>query len=615
MIIPPAAGQGARLPAPQATFSGSVPEPDSEVAPPEDDVPLAPWAAARVLPTSHARRTRRVSTPAGRFVGDEQKQLARWAEHLNEEVLALTRERDSLAGKLADANAANVKLQMELEHLRRVSAEFERLGGGDVGVLNAIVETRDLEKQLQASTAEVQELRTERKGIDAAHAFSQQMVQQLHKEMEELRGRHKNLQDQYENCKAECSRLNDLHGSEREHRRRLESHLQNQSSDKEAAASARQEFFQKEHRKAWDDLQRAHWVEKEKDARFQSITQLAQDAIALVSELQDGFVEQTKKYNELSKSVRNQQRELTSDVQEAQQLAQLSEQFALELRQLLGRTRETNSVGEEQWRQEAHKLEDQLRNLTLHHREAAKTVRELRKADDHHKVQQSERMQAEKERQERKRERHELFSNPNIVRQMAQAVAGIEVYKVDEKNRREKRRLRVVCDIKSGRGGPRPDLQLRWSKAPYRDWPDRSSCDLTQVVSLGYGFASRATWLFKDVPPYHCFSVQTPYRTFDFICSSDRDVEALVLVISRLCTRSQGWPLYGGVHSHARFVAMKGWTKVQVACRASKNTLSTHLLEAVAKMQSSSRPSHLPPPPSETEVESEDPSQQSLETG
>eukprot|EP00913_Durusdinium_trenchii_P020884 g19622.t1 len=134
-----------------------------------------------------------------------------------------------LAGKLADANAANVKLQMELEHLRRVSAEFERLGGGDVGVLNAIVETRDLEKQLQASTAEVQELRTERKGIDAAHAFSQQadcleskngaicffalqMVQQLHKEMEELRGRHKNLQDQYENCKAECSRLNDLHG-------------------------------------------------------------------------------------------------------------------------------------------------------------------------------------------------------------------------------------------------------------------------------------------------------------------------------------------------------------------------------------------------------------------
>eukprot|EP00913_Durusdinium_trenchii_P034342 g32131.t1 len=59
MIIPPAAGQGARLllprvpcsaahwdlcvqlprPAPQATFSGSVPEPDSEVAPPEDDVP------------------------------------------------------------------------------------------------------------------------------------------------------------------------------------------------------------------------------------------------------------------------------------------------------------------------------------------------------------------------------------------------------------------------------------------------------------------------------------------------------------------------------------------------------------------------------------------------
>lgn len=62
------------------------------------------------------------------------------------------------------------------------------------------------------------------------------------------------------------------------------------------------------------------------------------------------------------------------------------------------------------------------------------------------------------------------------------------------------------------------------------------------------------------------------------------DVEAFVLVISRLCTRSQGWPIEGGVHSHAKFVAMKGWTKVQAACRANKNTLSTHLLEAVSKL-------------------------------
>lgn len=51
-----------------------------------------------------------------------------------------------------------------------------------------------------------------------------------------------------------------------------------------------------------------------------------------------------------------------------------------------------------------------------------------------------------------------------------------------------------------------------------------------------------------------------------------------------MCTRSQGWPIDGGVHSHAKFVALKGWTKVQAACRANKNTLSTHLLEAVSKL-------------------------------
>lgn len=43
-----------------------------------------------------------------------------------------------------------------------------------------------------------------------------------------------------------------------------------------------------------------------------------------------------------------------------------------------------------------------------------------------------------------------------------------------------------------------------------------------EVISIGYGFASRAAWLFQ-VPAYRCFSVQTPYRSFDFVCNSDSD--------------------------------------------------------------------------------------------
>lgn len=87
------------------------------------------------------------------------------------------------------------------------------------------------------------------------------------------------------------------------------------------------------------------------------------------------------------------------------------------------------------------------------------------------------------------------------------------------------------------------------------------------------------TWLFWVLSqPFTIFVV--PPCNFPIL----GDVEAFVLVISRLCTRSQGWPIEGGVHSHAKFVAMKGWTKVQAACRANKNTLSTHLLEAVSRL-------------------------------
>lgn len=75
--------------------------------------------------------------------------------------------------------------------------------------------------------------------------------------------------------------------------------------------------------------------------------------------------------------------------------------------------------------------------------------------------------------------------NPNILRQMAQAIHGLEVSKVDEKNRMEKRCLRVLCDVKSDRkSGRKADLQLQWSKAPYKDWRPRSSCDLAQVPPL-----------------------------------------------------------------------------------------------------------------------------------
>lgn len=527
---------------------------------------------------------------------DEPKQLAQWAEHLHQELLDLTQERDGLLGQLADAQTATKKMQMELESLRRRSAQFERVICGDQVPMDVIGENGDLRSQLKAYEAEVEELRAERGRLQTCHTRSQQIVQQLHKEREELRAQHRQILDEHEHSKANCSRLQSLHGSERLQRQRLESQLHSQSGEKEIAAATRHEGLQKEHLKAWEELQRVHGLAKDKDAKLELAMKLAQEAIGMATELQDAFVQQTKKYHELSRSVRKHQGQLLQDMKEAQELPRLAEDFALELQQLLGSAREANSIGEEQWKKEARKLEDQVQNLTMQHREVAKTVREFRQADDDRKAKDLEQLSKEDDRRKLKMQRDGRLSNPNIIKQMAQATDGLEISKVDERNRMEKLRLRVLCDV-SDRGGPRPDLQLQWSKAPYKDWRSRSSCDLSQVVSIGYGFASRAAWLFA-VPAHRCFSVCTPVRSFDFVCNTDNDVEAFVLVISRLCTRSQGWPVYGGVHSHARFVAMKGWTKVQAACRANKNTLSTHLLEAVSKM-----PRQLPPPPAETEMD------------
>ncbi|CAE7231481.1 Luc7l3 [Symbiodinium necroappetens] len=392
--------------------------------------------------------------------------------------------------------------------------------------------------------------------------------------------------------------------------RRLQLH--SQAEERETALTARQEMLQREHQKVWEDLQQYRQKHNDKERNLRAFVRLAQDAFSMVTELQESFVEQTRRYQELSQRVRAQQQEMQQDILEAEQVAALSLQCAGELKSVLGHARDMSSAGEEQWKQDAHRLQEQLHNLHANHREAARTVREFRQADDARKQEEDRRREEQaKQAEERKKtmmERHGLVTSPNIIRQMAQAMVGIEVDKIDQKNRREKRKLRVICDVKTVRGIAVNQVKLQWSKAPYREWSEKCSCDLSQVMSLGYAFAARATWLFPDqVSPHHCFSLQTPARSFDFICFSDNDVEALVLVISRLCTRIRGWPLHGGVSSHAKFTAMKGWSKVQAACRSNRNQpLSTYLREAAEKMPA--RPSQLPrvPSPDETDEEEEE---------
>jgi len=149
------------------------------------------------------------------------------------------------------------------------------------------------------------------------------------------------------------------------------------------------------------------------------------------------------------------------------------------------------------------------------------------------------------------------------------AVEGVYVDKVSSAGQRNRRLLRL-----SDTGA-----ELQWAKAPFKQF--NKGCDLQQVLNICYGHAARAWALYPDtVRPEHCFTLNTPTRSFDFICENDRDVEVLMVAISRACTRSQGWPLSGAIPSLRRFRSARGWCKVQKKCRASGLTLHAHLLAA-----------------------------------
>ncbi len=193
----------ARLPAPRAT---SLPEPDSEAVPLPDSTPAIP----RVLPTSQARRTRRLSGAQGKTSknNEEHKELAQWAEHLHHELLSMTKERDILAEQLSDAQVANEQLQLDFDNLRRRSAHFERmtcLNHGDLADVEALRETSDLRSQLHDHRVELEQLRSERSNLMTLHRRSQEVVQQLHREREELRAKHQELKEIHEESKAQCS--------------------------------------------------------------------------------------------------------------------------------------------------------------------------------------------------------------------------------------------------------------------------------------------------------------------------------------------------------------------------------------------------------------------------
>eukprot|EP00930_Biecheleria_cincta_P023003 TRINITY_DN16675_c0_g1_i1.p1 TRINITY_DN16675_c0_g1~~TRINITY_DN16675_c0_g1_i1.p1 ORF type:complete len:665 (-),score=179.58 TRINITY_DN16675_c0_g1_i1:144-2138(-) len=545
----------------------------------------------------------------------QHQQILDLVENLQRELARSEREKAVAEQKLVDAQAHISQLRMELEQSNRRSSELERLTHSGQSASDAFTENGDLRKQLSAYATEIERLRSEKESQDASIADAQQefstVLRRLSAEKDQLLQERREFEKKHRASQEERDRLESMHGKTQEHCQHLESQLQLRGEAAEAHLEAAQASMQEELDKASASLHEAQQSHRQKDVRVNGLVEIVNDTMAIVTELQESYVEQTKAYQHLSKCVRAEQEELLKDVLEAEQLALHSEQFAGELRRHLGHAKDMSSAGEEMWKAEAGRLQNQLHQLTEHHRASADTVRSFQQADQQRKAEGIRLAEQEKKtaiekaalletKAAKRKQRHVVMSNPNISKQMVQALDGIQVEKIDQKGRREPRSLKVVCSIKSlrERGAEQrmPDFQLRWAKAPFKEFPDRSSCDLAQVISIGYGFAARACWLYQGkVAPECCFSVNTPMRSFDFICREEWHAEVMVLAISRLCTRIQGWPIHGGVGSHSRFQALKGWTKVQSTCRKRNHTLVTHVLEASAKSGRSR-----PPPPTHT---------------
>lgn len=146
----------------------------------------------------------------------------------------------------------------------------------------------------------------------------------------------------------------------------------------------------------------------------------------------------------------------------------------------------------------------------------------------------------------------------NIARDMFELHQGAVLDKVHDRNcKREPRFVLVSAE----------EMQLRWSK-DLKHGRSFSTLDLYEVIHLHYGSMNRACVLHGDVPPWLCFSLYTARRSFDFCCPDEHTAQHFVLGLSRLCDWASGT-----VATRRRFMAIKGWCKLESCCFRQQTSL------------------------------------------
>lgn len=159
----------------------------------------------------------------------------------------------------------------------------------------------------------------------------------------------------------------------------------------------------------------------------------------------------------------------------------------------------------------------------------------------------------------------------NVAREMRDAQQGFVIQKVTEKHGKTEVRRVAVC--------PHTRI-LKWCHANESFGPTSKTLELRLVQKLEFGPAARAAKILPEVSPWHCFSLVTAERSYDFIASNENSTRCFVLSISRLCEGTAE----GIFRTRHDFEVTKGWARLKLGCKRRGSSVTQDFLVALQKV-------------------------------
>lgn len=529
----------------------------------------------------------------------ERQELIQWGEGLRRAVATLEKDR----AELQQRHAASA---LDLDQARQRCAELEKLVRQSQAISSKVLalparesaENSELRKQLAAYAVEIDVLREEkaheqrqiRAVQEKAHAFfveKEEMTRQVH----ELERSGRDTRNRLQQLEAQL-------GAAGEERSKVEAQLRDAMREVTVlGASLKQEQERRADRQNFVGLQleEAESTIGDKDKHIKDLTEMVKLLRDQLVQTQERCVQQTREYAEFVAEVRHRQLRAEEELDALEDVhseqAAGSEQFGRDLAALNGHVAglvvdrenarqegarmnaawqstcdelkaEHGRLKEEQGRLKAEHgfAQDRLKaehGLEQDRLEAARQEQEAVAQRLEQDAERRDQAAADKKRS-RKAKLHVAFRLNNAAPMQRACYVGAQVEKISMKGKREPRRMIVEDNMGND------NKFLKWEKPSFGRKAE-TRLNLRNIIAIGFGYGAKASFE-PNATPWHCFSLYTKERSYDFICKDGRDVEAFLITLSHLRKRISGFSLPGGIMNHRSFVLASGWCKVQCAC-------------------------------------------------